>query len=191
MNLRKANAVQAEIRKMLNSITLITNATINEYVDSIEVTIGSQFQELHKSMARKSALTHALFEIRKQVGIKNVSSNINSILADIEAITAEIQMHTTIANLKPRMELKEIQARLDKIKSMPNDSRTLIYNSDRFATVETSVLEQPFIDGAKENVKFLKRKLQSLQEDLLRINVNTLIELSEEVETTLKSEGIL
>jgi len=191
MNLRKANAVQAEIRKMLNSITLITNATINEYVDSIEVTIGSQFQELHKSMARKSALTHALFEIRKQVGIKNVSSNINSILADIEAITAEIQMHTTIANLKPRMELKEIQARLDKIKSMPNDSRTLIYNSDRFATVETSVLEQPFIDGAKENVKFLKRKLQSLQEDLLRINVNTLIELSEEAETTLKSEGIL
>lgn len=191
MNLRKANAVQAEIRKMLNSITLTTNVTINEYVDSIETTIGNQYLELHKSMARKSALTHALFEIRKQVGIKNVSSNINSILADIEVIMAEIQMHTTIATQKPRMELKEVQARLEKIKSMPNDSRTLIYSSDRFATVETSVLEQSIIDGAKESVKTLKRKLQGLQEELLRINVNTLIELSEEVETTLKSEGIL
>jgi hypothetical protein len=57
--------------------------------------------------------------------------------------------------------------------------------------VETSVVEQSTIDGAKDSVKHLKRNKQTLQDKLLALNVNTLINIDTVDEMVLKVEGIL
>jgi len=62
---------------------------------------------------------------------------------------------------------------------------------DRFTSVETSVVEQSTIDGAKLNVKQLKREKQTLQDKLLALNVNTVINIDTIDEMVLKVEGIL
>jgi hypothetical protein len=192
INLRKANALQSEIRKAISSSGVSDTATITEYTKDIAGGLEKAMADYASDVMRKLALNTALFNIRKSVAQANASNGISDILADVELIDAKITVYSAVATKAVAKSLDEITSRVEKLKATPTDaSRASAIYGDRYSTVETSVVEQSTIDGAKLNVKQLKREKQTLQDKLLALNVNTVINIDTVDEMVLKVEGIL
>jgi hypothetical protein len=68
------------------------------------------------------------------------------------------------------------------------DSNTRLYRDD---VIETSVFSQQDLTNFKSIVNFARKKRQKIQDDILELNVRTTIDITSEVEKTLKDEGIL
>ena len=192
INLRKANALQSEIRKAISSSGVSDTATITEYTKDIAGGLEKAMADYATDVTRKVALNTALFNIRKSVAQANATNGISDILADVELIDAKITVYSAVATKAVAKSLDEITARVDKLKvSSTEASRPSAIYGDRYSTVETSVVEQSTIDAAKQIVKQLKREKQTLQDKLLALNVNTVINIDTVDEMVLKVEGIL
>lgn len=189
INLRKANAIQSEIRKAIASGGVSDTVSVTEYTSDVAGGLEKAMADFATDVTRKVALNTALFNIRKSVAQANASVGISDILADVELIDAKMAVYSNVATKTVAKSLNEINARIEKMKTTAtNESR--IYG-DRYNTVETSVVEQSTIDGAKMIVKQLKREKQTLQDKLLALNVNTTVTISDVDEMVLKLEGIL
>lgn len=190
INLRKANAIQSEIRKLIASKETLDTLSITEYTGDIAGTMEIALVNFRTDVTRKVALNTALFNIRKNVAKANAAVGISETLTDIELIDATMAVYSAVATKQVAKSLSEINARVEKMKSTATDASTRMYG-DRFSSVETSVVEQSDIDFAKDSVKTLKRNKQTLQDKLLTLNVNTTINISDVDAMVLKIEGIL
>jgi hypothetical protein len=190
INLRKANALQSEIRKAISSSGVSDTAAITEYTKDVAGGLEKAMADYATDVMRKLALNTALFNIRKSVAQANASNGISDILTDVELIDAKMAVFSAVATKPVAKTLDEINARVEKLKVTTQDASARMYG-DRFTSVETSVVEQSTIDGAKLNVKQLKREKQTLQDKLLALNVNTVIDIDTVDEMVLKIEGIL
>jgi hypothetical protein len=190
INLRKANALQSEIRKAISSSGVSDTASITEYTKDVAGGLEKAMADYATDVMRKLALNTALFNIRKSVAQANASNGISDILTDVELIDAKMAVYSAVATKPVAKTLDEINARVEKLKVTTQDASARMYG-DRFTSVETSVVEQSTIDGAKLNVKQLKREKQTLQDKLLALNVNTVIDIDTVDEMVLKIEGIL
>ena len=189
INLRKANAIQSEIRKAISGSASKDTLSVTEYTTSVVDALEKAMEVFANDVTRKVALNTALFNIRKSVAQANANNGISDILADVELIDAKMAVYSNIATKEVAKSVNEIVARIEKMKVTPtNESR--IYG-DRYNNVETSVVEQNTIDHAKQMVKQLKREKQTLQDKLLALNVNTVINIELTDEMVLKVEGIL
>jgi hypothetical protein len=188
INLRKANVVQSEVRKLI-SVAIKDTLTVTEFTLSITDALEKAKIDFSTEVTRKVALNTALFNIRKSVAQANANSGISEILTDIELIDAKLNTYNSITSKEAAKSFDELRARVEKLKVITTE-RSSIYG-DRFNSVETSVVEQGTIDAAKQIVKELKREKQTLQDKLLSLNVNTLITISDVDEMVLKLEGIL
>jgi len=191
INLRKANAIQSEIRKAINSSGVQETLNITEYTQNVATEFEFAKDAFAVDVTRKVALNTALFNIRKSVAQANATVGISNILADVELIDATMTVYSTVASKQVAKTIEEINARIEKIKATPADSARASIYGDRFNNVETTVVEQSTIDIAKQKVKQLKREKQTLQDKLLELNVNTLIEISDVDVMVLKVEGIM
>lgn len=190
INLRKANAIQSEIRKLIASKETLDALSITEYTGDIAGTMEIALVNFRTDVTRKVALNTALFNIRKNVAKANAAVGISETLTDIELIDATMAVYSAVATKQVAKSLSEINARVEKMKATATDASTRMYG-DRFSNVETSVVEQSDIDFAKDSVKSLKRNKQTLQDKLLTLNVNTTINISDVDAMVLKIEGIL
>ena len=191
INLRKANAVQAEIRRALSAVQVNDKVTVNEYTVDTAAEVAKVTAEFEAAVVRKAGLTNALFNIRKAVASANANAGVNVILTDVERIDALIALEQSVAVQKVGMSLGEINARLEKFRNAPaQDARSAIYG-DRYNNVETSVVTEQAVVSAKQEVKNLRRQRQNLQDKLLALNINTNITLSAEDEAILREEGIV
>jgi uncharacterized protein YdcH (DUF465 family) len=190
INLRKANALQAEIRKAISSSGVTDTVSITEYTTDVAGALEKAMADFATDVTRKVALNTALFNIRKSVAQANATSGISDILADVQTIDAVMAVYSGVSTKAVAKTLDEINARVEKMKVTPTDARSAIYG-DRYNTVDTSVVEQSTIDAAKSRVKELKRQKQTLQDKLLTLNVNTTINISDVDAMVLKVEGII
>lgn len=189
INLRKANAVQAEIKKAISGVKVETNVSVDEFTQDFKAVITTAQESLVKAVRSKQLLIGSLYEIRVKVGAANAASGINEVLTQVELIDAQLAVVTPLANGTLGKEFSEIEARLEKAKASPQDSlRASMYGINK---VETSVVTTTVVEDSKSLIKALKREKQSLQDKLLQLNVNTLITLSEETTGVLEEEGIL
>jgi uncharacterized protein YdcH (DUF465 family) len=191
INLRKANALQSEIRKAISSSGVSDTITVNEYTKDVVGGLEKATADFAADVTRKVALNAALFNIRKSVAQANASNGISNILADVELIDATMAVYSKVATKEVAKTIDEITSRIEKMKVVPVDSVRHSLYADMHNKVDTSVVEQSSIDGAKHMVKQLKREKQTLQDKLLTLNVNTVIEINAIDEQVLKTEGIL
>jgi hypothetical protein len=189
INLRKANAIQSEIRKAISSVKVENNITVSEFTSDVDAALSKGALEFNQAVERKEALNDALFQIRAAVGRANASAGVSDLLAEVENFDAKINLKTVVATSTPRKEITEINARIVKAKSATGDRMSLY--GDRLSNVETGVATEEAIRVAKEEVKRLKREKQALSDKLLQLNVNTLIELTDKTKVTLTAEGII
>lgn len=192
VNLRKANAIQSEIRKAISGVKTEINTSVTEFTVSIVDTMEKAKAEFLAAVKRKEQLNAALFDIRAAVGRANAQAGVGDLLAEVERIDGKMAIISTVANATAAKSFDELLARVNKLKatSTGENSRLALYG-DRYSTVETSVVDQGTIDAAKAEVKALKRAKQDLQDKLLNVNVGTSITLSADTVTVLKEEGIL
>lgn len=190
ITLRKANALQSEIRKAISSSGVSDTVSVTEFTTDLAGGLQNAKDAFLGDLTRKVALNVALFNIRKSVAQANATSGISDILADVQTVEAVMAVYSGVTTKSVAKTLDEINARLERIKAAPADARASLYG-DRFNTVETSAVEQVTIDFAKQKVKELKRQKQTLQDKLLTLNVNTSITISDADVNTLKVEGII
>lgn len=190
INLRKANAVQAEIKKAISGVKVEMNVSVDEFTPDYKSVVTTAQDSLVKAVRRKRELIEALYEIRGKVGAANAASGINEVLTHVELIDAELAVVTPLANATLGKEFTEIEARLEKAKASPQaDSlRASMYGINK---VETSVVTPTVVEDSKSLIKAFKREKQEFQDKLLQINVNTLISLSATTVSLLQEEGIL
>ena len=190
INLRKASAIQAEIRKAINGVKVEQNVSVSEFTTDVEAAIGKAELDFRQAIERKEALNKALFQIRAAVGRANVDSGINDVLADIQLIDAQIALKSVVANATIRKDVSEINARIVKFKQAPSNDRLALYG-DRYNNIESGVVSEAAQAAAKAELKILKRDRQGLNDKLLQLNVNTLIQLSDPTKLTLQEEGLV
>lgn len=189
INLRKANAIQSEIRKAISGVKVENTVTVSEFTSDVEAAVSKAASEFTLALQRKEALNDALFQIRAAVGRANAEAGISDVLAQIENLDAKIGLQTVVATSTPRKDISEINARIVKAKSATGD-RVSLYG-DRLSNVDSSVTSEESISTAKAVVKQLKREKQDLSDKLLALNVGTLIQLTDPTKVTLSSEGII
>ena len=183
LNLRKANAIQLSISEALSSINISESVSITEFEDPVKV-IQQANDELFANDARKQKLLNVLYNIRALVATANASSGISTALAKCAYIDKRIASLSSIANGRAMTDLEVIKGKLEKIKASDKE-----YYRDDY--VSTSVLGQDQIDQAKAEVKRLKKTKQSLNDEILELNVKTEIPLTDDTVAVLTEEGIL
>lgn len=192
INLRKANAIQSEIRRAINETGNIpSTVSVSEYTKDVSVDVQKATVEWQLALQRKVALTNALYAIRTAVAAANANYNVNDILTEVARLEAVMAINSQVANMEVARSLDEIQGRIQKLKEAPVDSPRAALYGERYNQVATSVVTEADVANAKEAVKTLKRQRQDLQDKLLGLNVTTQINLSDETVAVLKGEGIL
>ena len=190
INLRKANAIQAEIRKAIASIVVEFNVSINEYTTDSDELISKAQVALGEALDRKAALTTVLYMIRSKVSQSNADYGVNTLLTKVEECDAMMSITSLITTSTVAMGSDEIKARLRKMQEAPANTsmRDSMYGEK---TITTSIMTKEGIDIAKDHVSVAKRTKQGYLDELLTLNVNTLIELNDNTVKVLKSEGII
>lgn len=192
INLRKANAIQSEIRRAINETGNVpSTVSVSEYTKDVSVEVQKATVEWQLALQRKVALTNALYAIRTAVAAANANHNVNDLLTEVARTEAVMAINSQVANMEVGRSLDEIQGRIQKLKEAPVDSPRAALYGERYNQVATSVVTEADVANAKEAVKILKRQRQDLQDKLLGLNVTTQINLSDETVAVLKGEGIL
>lgn len=189
ISLRKASAFQASINEALKGITFTATVKINEFQEA-ETEIARASAELKTNLVRREALTNALYEIRKSVSGANTQVGIDNRLADVAFLEKQIQFYNGLAGNSVRESQNVLAGRLDKIRNDKGEGRRAsIYGYND--TVDTSVFTREDLDGFRREVAKAKKAKQKLQDEILELNVQTVIQLSSATVATLQAEGLL
>jgi hypothetical protein len=189
ITLRKANAIQNSINEAIRNIKVDLSLEINEFQDpAAELTKANT--ALVEADGRRQKLLLALYNIRGLVGQANAASGIDLNLAKAAFIDKRIVQLTAFASAEAATDIEVIKGKLEKIKNDKGEtSRRSIYGYTD--TVNSSVLDISQIHQAKTEILNLKKQKQKLNDEVLELNIKTEIPLSEDVVTTLTTEGLI
>lgn len=186
ITLRKAAALQNTINETVKGIDFQTQISVNEFHDP-EAEIFKAATQVCDDLVRRENLLSALYEIRKAVGSANAQTGIDTRLADVALLEKQIQFYSTLANTRVREAHTVIAGRLDKIRNDKSERRLFGYND----SLTTTIFSQEDLVEFRQKVKEFKKFKQTLQDQILELNVRTEIALSESAEIALKAEGLL
>jgi hypothetical protein len=185
VSLRKANKIQVDINEVLKSILFKTEIEINEF-QKPEQEISNQSKIFFDNINRRNALLKSLYEIRKLVSSANSANGVDSKLADLAFLEKEVVFFTTHSKANVRLSPDVIHGKLAKISNRSDEGN---YYSK--SEVETSIFTDDDINTLKTLLTVAKKEKQKLQDELLELNVQTTIQLSDETVATLKKEDII
>lgn len=189
INLRKANALQHDIRAALKSKRVNTRISVTEF-ESGEEAIDAARKSFEDNLGNSLDLTAALFEIRKLVGEKNQLAGINDALVRIAEIGDQLSLLSPImAETGQRLDAKVLQGKLEKLKEPAKDAQP--YYGNATDAVTTGIFSDYDLKNAKTQIDALKREKRDLQDRLLALNVENTITLSDVAKATLTAEGII
>ena len=188
ISLRKASAIQNAINDTVKGIQFNVQVKLNEFQDA-EAEIARAAVELKTSIARRESLTTALYEIRKAVSAANTQAGIDNKLADVAHLEKQIQFYNGLAGNNVREDSKVITGKLEKIRNDKGESRRTLYGYND--TVDTTVFTREDLEGFRREVAKAKKAKQSLQDQILELNVQTQIALSVDTIKALQAEGLI
>jgi hypothetical protein len=188
ISLRKASAIQNSINDAIKGIEFDSQVKLNEFQNH-EVEIKQASEQFCSNLIRRDSLMVALYEIRKLVGEANSKAGIDTRLAEVAFLEKQIQFYNGLASNKVRESDKVIAGRLDKIRNDKSENRRSIYGYND--TVDTSIFTREDLEGFRRTVSKSKKSKQALQDQILELNVQTQIALSDESIKTLQAEGLI
>lgn len=187
ISLRKANKIQTTINDVVKSIPLTSTVSISEFHNHKKV-IEDATTTLTANIERVIALNAAMAELRHSVGVKNSTSQINTLLTTIAHIEKNITLFTGLSNCYVALDEAVIVGKLEKIRQRTDDSHMSYGRSD---DVTTSIMTQTQIDKARETIAVNKKSKQKIQDQILELNISTKITLSDTTIAVLASENLL
>jgi hypothetical protein len=186
VSLRKASVLQTAINEAIRGISTDTEVSVNEFQNG-EVAVQAAADAFRASVARRDALTRALYSIRGEVAQVNFTSGVNAMLTQVAQVEKQIQFYSGLATKTVRLEANVLEGQLAKLRVI--EAKNTIYGYKD--SVTTSVLTAEDVAGFKKTVSELKRAKQKLQDSILEANVRNEIALGTESEATLRTEGLL
>ncbi len=185
LTLRKANAVQASINEALKAINIETNVTLNEFEDVAEQ-INVVVDRFFANTKTRDALVTALYEIRAKVARANADAGINDMLANVAYSEKVIGYNNVLVSAGVQTSMRVLNGQVKKNAEAKDEG----YGYSR-RDVSTSIFTEAQVEGFKRTVADYKRAKRKLQDELLALNIQTEIELSEETALLLTKENIL
>ena len=138
INLRKANAVQAEIKKAISGVKVEMNVSVDEFTTDFKTVVVAAQDSLVKAIARKRELTKALFEIEARLEKAKASPQADSLRASMYGIN---KVETSVVTLSLVAEAKLLAKSFKRDKQELQDRllqlnvNTLISLSDQTVTL--------------------------------------------------------
>lgn len=186
LSLRKASAVQNEIRNAIKELTLVGSVSVTEFIVDLEGTITKRHGEAWDIIHRRDSLTSVLYRIRSAVSTANQLSGISDMLATVAMIETRIKDFETASKFTARTDLAEVTARVEKLRNTKEDRYSF---GER--TVEVGLFSEGEIAGFKNTIADLKRQRQNIRDKVLEANIRSEITLSDEDSAVLTTAGIL
>ena len=187
VSLRKANAIQTNINDLLKNIAVKTTVDISEFQEPTAV-LQAANDSLMAADVRRSDLLMALYSIRATMGIANFQCGIGNKLSHLAYIDKRLaQLDPLVQESAALKDLQVVAGQLEKIRNRREEHRLYGYDN----TVSSGVLQTSQVESIRGIMRELKKQKQSLNDEVLHLNVTTEIELTDEVENILKKEGIL
>jgi hypothetical protein len=186
ITLRKASALQNSINETLKGLEVTSTVTVDEFQNAGSV-IAAKRDEVTKTIVRKTSLLDVLYAVRKGVATANAAAGITELLADVAQLEKRIQLQSQLAGATVQLEPAVLDGRLNRLREQTGETR--LYRST--SGVETGVFTQEEVSRAKANLADLKKLKQTLQDQLLELNVSTTINLSEKSIVVLQQEGLI
>lgn len=183
ITLRKASALQNTINETLKSIDFGVEVSINEFQEP-ETEIANHLKNLQANLVKRAALTKALYDIRKKVSRANKDAGIDDRLADVAHLEKELQFYNQLASRNPRIDAKVLIGKLEKIRNRKEEN---IYG--RGDEIISTVLSKNDIADFRKLANQAKKNKQKLQDEILELNVRTMIQLDGKTAEILEDEG--
>lgn len=187
INLRKANALQNAIQDAINSINFEVELEVNEFQDA-EGQIAAAKEAWRQKCVRRSSLLDAFYAIRSRVGHANVEAGISDVLADVARLEKDIALLGRLASEPARVAPEVLAGKLEKIRNRSEDNSMY---SMRDRKIDTTFFDESDIQSFKSSLAKNKKSKQALQDQLLELNVATMIELDEVTVDTLTQEELV
>lgn len=189
ITLRKAHVLQKNIQELINSIEVKTRISLNEFQDPAQE-IQNAAQRVLNNDVRRSDLLMALFTVRTLAGTANHTAGIAMRLSHAAYLDKRIAQLTPLVQSNVEVvELPVIAGKLDKIRNRPSDSRASLYGRDD--EVETGVLTLEQVKNIRSIIGELKKQKQTVNDEILELNVRTEFELTPEVAAVLQREKLI
>lgn len=186
VTLRKANALQASINEAMKTLEFRTNVSLNEF-QKPEAEVEGALKRFADNVVRREGLLNALHLIRRNVAVAN-AANIDAKLNEVARLEKEITFYTPLAKSPVRMDPDVLHGKLAKLKGRETTDAYSRYSENEVAT---AIFAQKDLDVFRSTLSSLKKAKQKIQDELLELNVQTTIELTDEVVNVLRTEEIL
>lgn len=189
INLRKANAIQQEIRSAMNASREPVSIAVTEF-EGGEAAIAKAKAAYAAGAEKYEGLVSALYEIRAKVGAANEACGLNLTLtriAEINELTSHLNKVTSASAL--RLDEPILEGKLSKMKEKPREGSGFYGHGDE--SVSTGIFDEADVKTTKARVDGLKREKRDFQDKILALNVENKITLSEAAVAVLKEEGII
>lgn len=181
INLRKASAVQRELLTEICNLRQDSNFTSKVILDGyrdVDAVIGEARVKFDTNLRKCFSLTDVMYSIRNKIGIKNVESGISTKLTEIAKLKNIIAIHTgKVENvILPR---EVIEGKLMQLRAHLSKTSDSMYSYIENQGVVTSILSEDEVDTYASNLSKVKKAIRELNEDILMLNVKTVIDLDE------------
>ena len=186
LTLRKANALQNAIQDHTKTIEVSTSFSLNEFQDPAKE-LACARDGVVANDARRNSLTKALYGIRAKVGRANTESGVADLLAQAAYIDKRLGHLKGLTEGKAIEDLSVVEGKLKKIREGEAKSRIYGYGD----TVDTGVLTAEQVEGYKAEMRNLKKEKQSINDQVLELNVRTEIELDADTVALLQTEQLV
>lgn len=184
VSLRQASNLQGSIREVLAGVDLSGTRKLSIYSDDVEGDVTRHEQTLLESVEKHRRLSAALFSIRKAVAAKNAEAGVDDLLADIAAVGSTMEVLKQVTSSAPRERTELLKSRIERRR----ETSQTVYIED---SLQVSVVSSETLLEFEKELQSLRRRKQSLQDQLGEKNVTTKIELGPMVVATLKEFGIV
>lgn len=185
ISLRRASALQNSIQEVLRSISIEPVIKVDEFKTPGDTVLAAN-KTLVENDARRVALTIAYYNIRSLIGVANVSCGISMKLATAAFVDRRIAQLQELIAVGAR-DLVVVEKKIEKIRSS-TDTASRLYGHDN---VTTSVLSEEQIVAFKSELIALKKQKQTLNDEILELNIKTEVPLGENTIKTLTAEQLV
>jgi hypothetical protein len=189
INLRKSAALQLEIMNVMNNIEVSTKRSYAD-IDYVETDFHDHVSTWKNNLNRKWQLVDTLENIRKATAKANQDSGVSDLLTEERVITQKIKFLTEVMEYRnTRMyTVQEITDKLKKYQEIKSDS-VLAFRQEQ--SVTSSLISKEEISVYETEIRKLKKLRQKTNDQILELNVSTLIDLSESDVRFLEKEELI
>lgn len=186
ISLRKARKLENSIKVFLMENCLETNKRILVKNENVLEKASSANAELAKELERNQQLISLRYSIRKRISDENQRVKINDFMNEKEMLTAQVELLNQVTNSEVFNE-ELVEAQLERQRNI------LEKGESRFSDVQMNIpvlLERDLVEY-KSELNHLKKKVEAIEEELLKKNAGAEVTLSPEEVVLLEGLALL